>query len=64
MSIEDLIKELQEFQQMNPNAKCFVRNLEGIYNENVFSTRFRKHFYNICEKLRKDFYEVLQIDYE
>jgi len=35
MPIEDLIKELQEFQQMNPNAKCFVRNLEGIYNENI-----------------------------
>jgi hypothetical protein len=35
MPIKDLIKDLQEFQQMNPNAKCFVRNLEGIYNENI-----------------------------
>jgi len=35
MRIEKLIEELQEFQKTNPGIDCMIRNIEGVYNDEI-----------------------------
>ena len=35
MLIENLIKDLKEFRQMNPKMEVLVRDIEGVYRDNI-----------------------------